>query len=97
MDREYVIQLINSHHQVLQKNFGVKHLYLFGSVARNEASPTSDVDFLVEFSRSTGLFGLISLQLFLEKELGRNVDLGTYESLKSYIKEDVDRDMLIVA
>lgn len=97
MDRETVIKKVEAIRQTLIHEFGVKHLYLFGSMARNEASLSSDVDFLVEFSRPTGMFGLLSIQLFLEKELGRTVDLGTYGSLKPYVKENVDRDMLLVA
>ena len=54
-----VLEIIKTNHrQKLKDKFGVRHLYLFGSIARNEASAGSDVDFLVEFTRPTGLFGL---------------------------------------
>lgn len=82
---------------MLQDQYGVKHLYLFGSYARDDASPKSDVDLLVEFSRPTGLFGLASLQLFLEEKFGLNVDIGTPQSLKPYMKEEVEKDVLLVA
>jgi predicted nucleotidyltransferase len=96
MMRNEILNIIAKNRQVLTNSYGVKHLYLFGSVARDEAQSTSDVDFLVEFSRPTGLFGLLSLQEFLEFQIGRKVDLGTYESLKPYIKKEVDKDMLLV-
>ena len=73
--------------------FNVSVDYLLG---RDEAKPVSDVDFLVEFSRPTGLFGLALLQLFLEELLGRKVDIGTPQSLKPYIKEEVEKDALLV-
>jgi uncharacterized protein len=73
----------------LTKQFGVKSLLLFGSVARNESTPVSDVDLLVEFNRPVGYFGLFALQEYLETLLGCRVDLGTSESLKPYIKERI--------
>ena len=48
---------------------GVKSLALFGSLARDEAIDSSDVDLLVEFVRPTGLLGLIALKHALEKRL----------------------------
>lgn len=96
MNREQIISLVSQNRQEIQDKFGVKHLYLFGSYARDEAMPVSDVDFLVEFSKPTGLFGLASLQLFLEELLGRKVDIGTPQSLKPYIREEVEKDALLV-
>ncbi len=72
-------------------------LFLFGSTARNSACMDSDVDFIVEFSRPTGLFGLLSLEQYLEKLLIRHVDLGTYQSLKPYIRTEVEKDLILVA
>ena len=67
----------------LAKQYGVKRLYLFGSYARGEAKPTSDVDFYIEKGKVEGL-QLVSLQLDLEKALGKPVDLLTVmEKLRS--------------
>ncbi len=49
MNRTQVIKIIADHREKLAKEFGIKSLALFGSVVRNEASPASDVDLLVEF------------------------------------------------
>ena len=49
MQRDKVLSILNTHQAELQ-NLGVKSLEIFGSVARDEACPDSDVDFLVEFS-----------------------------------------------
>jgi len=96
MNREQIFSLISQNRQLILEQYGVKHLYLFGSYARDEAMPVSDVDFLVEFSRPTGLFGLASLQLFLEDLLDKKVDIGTPQSLKPYIREEVEKDVLLV-
>ena len=89
MKRSKVISILNKHRQVLSDRYGVKSLALFGSVARDEATPASDVDLLVDFDRSVGLFGLFALQDYLETILGCPVDLGTPDSLKPRLREEV--------
>jgi len=81
-------------HQSTLKDFGVKSLILFGSVARNEARPDSDVDLLVEFDRPVGLFAFVRLKRYLEEILGTAVDLGTPDSLKPYLREPVFREAI---
>lgn len=89
MEQDTVLQILKQKNAELTKQFGVKSLSLFGSVARDEATSTSDVDLLVEFDRPVGYFGLFALQDYLEKLLGCSVDLGTPDSLKPYIKERI--------
>ena len=54
---------------------GASNLRVFGSVARGEARPDSDVDFLVDLERKRTLFDLSELILDLEEALGRKVDV----------------------
>ena len=89
MKRDDVIQLLRNENTKLASQFGVKTLLLFGSVAKDEATPSSDVDLLVEFNRPVGYFGLFSLQDYLEKLLACPVDLGTPESLKPRLRERI--------
>ena len=89
MKLDAVVQILKQKNAELTKQLGVKSLSLFGSVARNEATSTSDVDLLVEFDRPVGYFGLFALQDYLENLLGCSVDLGTPDSLKPYIKERI--------
>jgi len=96
MSRKEVIQILNDHQQDLTLRFGVKSLALFGSMARNEARPSSDVDLLVEFNRPVGLFGLYALQDHLERLLGCSVDLGTPDSLKTRIRDRVLEERIAV-
>ena len=97
MKQDAVLQTLKQNNVELTKQFGVKSLLLFGSVARNESTATSDVDLLVEFNRPVGYFGLFALQDYLEKLLGCPVDLGTPDSLKPYIKERVIGELIRVA
>ena len=96
MKSNEVINSLEAHQERLSKEFGVKSLQLFGSVARDEATPSSDVDLLVEFNRPMGYFGLFALQDYLENLLGCSVDLGTKNSLRPTIKENVMMDLVYV-
>jgi uncharacterized protein len=88
MDKQEVLSLVDAHRDRLDE-FGVKRLFLFGSVARDEATVESDVDFLVEFDRPVGLSMLLGLKSFLEGLLGCSVDLGTPSSLRPHLRETV--------
>lgn len=97
MRRDEAFSILRSNFSELRNDFGVAHLSLFGSVARDQAGPDSDVDVLVQFNRPLGLFGLIRLRARLETLLGCSVDVGTAESLKPRIRDHVLREALHVA
>lgn len=97
MKRDEVIQRIASCRRELHQEYAVKSLALFGSVARNEARPGSDVDLLVEFSHPVGLFTFIGLKKYLETLLGCPVDLGTVASLKPHLSSMVLEEAVYVA
>jgi uncharacterized protein len=67
----------------------VKRIGVFGSVARNEARPDSDIDVLVEFSEAPDLIDFILLKQRLEQILGTNVDLVTPNGLKARVRDTV--------
>lgn len=89
MRRSELLNFLAEHREVLQQDFGVQSLDVFGSVARDEATKQSDVDLLVEFARPVGLFGMFRLQDYLEDQLGCRVDLGTRDSLKPRFRQRV--------
>ena len=89
MRRADLLDFLANHRDVLQRDYRVKSLELFGSVARDEATSVSDVDLLVEFDQPTGLFGMFRLQDYLEDQLGCRVDLGTRNSLKPQLRQRV--------
>ena len=88
MKRAEILSILNQHRNEIEE-FGVKSLALFGSAAREEAREDSDVDILVEFSRSVGLFEFVRLERFLEGLLGRPVDLATPDALRPEMREQV--------
>ena len=88
MNKEQVLAILADRQQELEA-LGVKSLDLFGSVARDEARPDSDIDFLVDFSIEASLFDLFRLQHYLEDLFGCEIDLGTEDSLREHLREPV--------
>ena len=78
---------------ILEKEYKVKTIGLFGSFAKNKANEDSDVDILVQFSEDIG-WEFVDLKQFLEENLEREVDLVTVEALKPELKEEILRDVI---
>jgi hypothetical protein len=97
MKRDDVLIKLKEQRQELTEQYGIASLFLFGSVARDEALPDSDIDLLVEFKQPIGLFQFIELQQQLEALLGCKVDLGTKRSLKVQFKDQVYQEAIRVA
>lgn len=95
LNRNRVLALAQSHQSDLEL-LGVKTLELFGSVARDQARPQSDVDFLVEFAIEPTLFDVFRVQHYLEDLLGCAVDVGTRAALKAHLREPVTKDAVRV-
>jgi len=79
---------------ILKEEFKVENIGLFGSYVKGEQKGKSDLDILVEFSETIGLFKFIELEDFLSKELGVKVDLVMKEVLKPRIKEEILREVV---
>ncbi len=62
---------------------------IFGSFAKNEATPTSDVDILVELPASLSLLDFVGIKIELEDLLGKSVDLVEYKVIKPIIKDNI--------
>ncbi len=88
MRRAEALQIISGHEAEL-RGLGVRALSLFGSVARDEATPASDVDVLVEFDRPVGFFQVFEVQERLESFLGCKVDIVTPGGLRPELKRAI--------
>ncbi len=71
---------------------GIRSLDIFGSVARGEAAPGSDVDLLVEFDRPIGLFHFFRAQRRLEQILGCRVDLVMRDAVRPQLRDRIFRE-----
>jgi predicted nucleotidyltransferase len=71
----------------LASQYGARNVRVFGSVARGQADPESDVDFVVELDDGRSLLDLGGLLMDLEELLGRPVDVVTDRGLRARIRE----------
>ncbi|MCD6385300.1 nucleotidyltransferase family protein [Candidatus Sumerlaeota bacterium] len=88
MKREEVFDKLATHRAELRE-MGVESVAVFGSVARDEAVDTSDVDLLITFNREIGLFHFARIRRRLSDILGSPVDLVTPQALRDEMREEV--------
>ena len=96
MNRDEVLDALRKHKQVLRERFDVTGLALYGSFARNQATPESDVDILVRFggpATSRSYFGTL---FYIEDLLGRRIDLVTDKALRPEFRPFVEQEALDV-
>ena len=94
--RDDILKTLSDHRTSLAA-FGVAHLRLFGSFARDEGRDDSDVDLLVEFNRPIGLFEFVRLQRLLAQIVGHRVDLVTPAALKPALRDRILREAVVAA
>jgi len=91
-----ISQLVQAHRDDLRQR-GVKTLAVFGSVARGDNTPSSDLDILVEFDRAIGLFEFIRLKYYLESLTTCTVDLVTQDAIRPAMRENIVKEAIYVA
>jgi hypothetical protein len=69
------------------RKYNIKKAALFGSVVRGDATPTSDIDMLIDPPKQFSLFDLAGLKVDLEEMLHRPVDLVEYAAIKPIMKD----------
>lgn len=78
-------------------NFGVRRVGLFGSFARGQQSPASDVDLLVDFAPPKKTYrNFLGVADLAEKLLDRKVEVLTSESVSQYLKPYIEKDIIYV-
>ena len=80
----------------LKRGYKVKRIGLFGSYARSEQRPESDIDLLVDFADDADLFDLAKLKNFLEEQLCHRVDIVPERALRDELKKAVLADVRYV-
>lgn len=96
MERSEAITKLREHEAEL-KQLGVQHLYLFGSTARDEAQPDSDVDLFFDHERGKlGLFDLMDVKERASSILGRKTDIMTRASLHPVLRARIEAAALQV-
>lgn len=92
-DSKSIIKSLKGEKNRIKLNYHANILGFFGSFARGEQKPDSDIDILVEFDKSADLFSYMALSDYLEKILGNKIDLVSSRFLRSEIKPFVMKDL----
>jgi predicted nucleotidyltransferase len=95
LDRDAILNLLSNHKTDLAQ-MGVLSMALFGSAARGEAHPDSDVDLLVELAPPLTFERYTKVNFYLEDLLGCPVDLVLPDTLKSRIRSSVLSEAIYV-
>jgi len=93
--RRYV-RILTREKRILQKQYQVKEVGIFGSYVRGEQKKKSDLDILVEFSETPGLLKFIRLENYLTKVLHHKVDLVHKKALRRELKGSILREVVYV-
>jgi len=97
MDKQAILARLSGSAEEIRQRFSVKRLAVFGSVAREEAGDTSDVDVLVAFDQKANFDLFMDLKFYLEELLGTEVDLVTDKALRPQMREVIEREIIRVA
>jgi uncharacterized protein len=94
--RDEMLQFLKKMKPEIAERYGIISLGLFGSVARGESRPDSDVDVVVRL-REPNLFYLVHIKEALEEALHEHVDIIHYrEKMNVFLKRRIDRDVIYV-
>ena len=96
MSSSEALALLREHKPVLAERFGVRDLALFGSTARDEARPGSDVDILVTLPNARGWSGYGEVLRYLEALFGRSVDLVVEPEVRAELRPYIEEDAVYV-
>ncbi|MEX0704603.1 MAG: nucleotidyltransferase family protein [Planctomycetales bacterium] len=96
MNSQHALRLLSERLPELRQRFGVRDLAIFGSVARDETRPDSDVDVLVEFADRPTFDNYMGLKLELEELFGTRVDLVIASDLRPALRPRIEQEALHV-
>ena len=81
---------------ILCEQYGIKEFAVFGSVAKGTDTQESDIDIAVLQMQIRSGFDLIRAKNFLRESLNKEVDIGTFKSMKTFIKNRIQKDFIYV-
>ena len=93
---EEIKQILKATKPLLQKQYRVTELGVFGSYTQGQQTQTSDVDILIDYEQAPTLFQLVELRDYLAGVMGMKVDVVTKNGLKPRIRERVLSEVVYI-
>jgi len=91
-----IVEILRTHQQEIKERFGIRHLALFGSYARGEATEESDVDLVIrEAIRKNGFLRAKAMR-YLSELTKKRVDIGYFDAIRPFYRETIERDLIDV-
>ncbi len=94
--KTYTIEEIKGVVREIGQRYGVERVSLFGSYAKGEAGPGSDIDLRIDKGRIKGLFQLSGFHLDLEEKFNTNVDVLTTDSLSDKFLQRISGEEILL-
>jgi len=88
-----ILTFLSEQKLFLKQHFNIDSIGLFGSYARDEATPKSDIDLAI-VTTTKSFSNRYKLKNYLEEELGKSVDLGYLDSLRTYIRKEIQKEII---
>ncbi|MDO5846145.1 MAG: nucleotidyltransferase family protein [Methanocorpusculum sp.] len=93
--KEDVLKKLEANLLEIRERFGIERIGIFGSVARGDDTPDSDVDILISFKEGQVIFAnLVSLGDYLEELFGRSVDVLTEDGISKYMRPYIEPEVI---
>ena len=91
-----IIEKLKELKPILKEHYGIEEFAIFGSVAKGLDKESSDIDIAILKMKLKSGFDLIRAKNFLQNELKKEVDIGTFNSMKTFIKNRIKKDFIYV-
>ncbi len=96
MTKDELLDKLVSVKSELNERFGIERIALFGSYARDEAKEDSDVDIVILKMKKKDLLKRLQAKEFLQMKLNKKIDLGYFDSMKTFIKNRIKKELIYV-
>jgi len=96
MTQKQILDYLSTHKDRFQKLYNVNKIGIFGSYARNEATPNSDIDIVVDLKKST-MFGLVAIKEDIEDYFKTHVDIVQIrDRMNRFLRERIEKEAIYV-
>jgi len=91
-----VVEKLRDLKPILLERYGIEEFALFGSMSRDDYTTKSDIDIAILKSNKYDFFLRVEAIEFLQQQLNKEVDMGYFNSMKTFIKNRIQKDFIYV-